>query len=94
MNRECIYDSAIYNHRQLWALVRALTACGWTITIRACENTRPPGEKPGACSYYVEARSTQWHTLPNHRYGDTPWFALCAVFHEIILPVESGEVKP
>jgi hypothetical protein len=92
--RECLYDLHYYGHQQFWSLVRDLTSCGWTVTIQANEERRPPDKLPEAYNaYQVSVSNSGWDVpTPVTRDGKTPWEALCRAV-EVVNVAESGEER-
>ena len=88
----CDYDLHTYSHRQFWRLVRDLTSCGWTVTIRANEERRPPWKLPEAeDGYECWVKNPGFDVDVSHcRRGKTAWAALKAAVEEIVGPAESG----
>ena len=88
----CNYDLHTYSHRQFWRLVRDLTSCGWTVTIRANEERRPPWKMPEADDgYKCCVKNPGFDVDVSHcRKGKTAWAALKAAVEEIVGPAESG----
>ena len=89
----CNYDMNGYSHRQFWRLVRDLTSCGWTVTIQAQEDRRPPWAKqtkPDAFWCYVKNPGFDLKYAPPPRIGRTAWEALKNAVEEVVNPAESG----
>ena len=81
------YDLTTYRHQQFWALVRDLTADGWTVDIRAIGEPRPPNTTPSRNSYGCEVWHAGWNILgPPILWADTPWLALRRSVQEVIMP--------
>ena len=89
----CNYDLHTYSHRQFWRLVRDLTSCGWTVTIRANEERRPPWKLPEAEDGYecwVQNPGYDDMDVSRCRRGKTAWAALKKAVEEVVGPAESG----
>lgn len=96
MRLTCDYDMCSYTHRQIWALIRNLTASGWTVTLTANEERRGPGEdieRVDAYLCYVKNPGWGIEYAPPARAGRTPWEALKQAVDEIVTPAESGEER-
>lgn len=93
MSKNCEYDLHFYSHRQFWRLVRDLTSCGWTVTVRANEERRPPWKMPeaeDAFECYVKNPGFGVDVSAPPRTGKTAWAALKKAVEEVVNPAESG----
>jgi len=85
------YDLTTYRHQQFWALVRDLTADGWTVDIRATGEPRPPNTPSSPGGYGCEVWNAGWNVV-EHRvlWADTPWLALRWAVLDVIMPAYTG----
>lgn len=90
--KHCNYDLHDYSHRQFWRLVRDLTSCGWTVSIKAREERRPPWAFPSLPdAYSVRVENCGYDCYGGERTASTAWGALKRVVEEVVNPAESGE---
>ena len=83
-----VYDLNTYNHRQFWRLVRDLTSSGWTVTIKANEERRPPWKMPEGSDAYECRACNPGFDIPRNvmRSATTAWSALTKAVTEIVEP--------
>ncbi len=88
------YDLHTYSHRQFWRLVRDLTSCGWTVTIKAREERRPPWAAPSqADAYACRVENPGFACYGGERTASTAWGAIKKAVEEIVGPAESGKAN-
>ena len=92
MKNSVVFNSCIYTSGQIWRLMRALSADGYTCAVYIGDRPRPPDEEDNTIGLWQCVIKSPMQRCVTRHAGDSAWDAIVPCVVEVVRK-DTGEKK-